>query len=105
MVIEGRLLPESSTEPVREFTLVLPSATLRRLSSPKAAAEACENDLSVLAVPWAKDQAAVSAMSSNCLWWQVSMAWRSARDPCANSGSALTPRAERACLFISGMHA
>ena len=69
--LDAALLPEQGNERIH-FALSLPTATVQRWSSPQEAAELCRNNMSVLCLPHAKNEPTFDAISSPCLYWQVS---------------------------------
>ncbi|CAL8472109.1 g11651 [Coccomyxa elongata] len=75
--LQAALLPAVATMPRRDFILNLPAASLCKFwASPAEAATCVTKDLTVLGLPWSKSEPAIDAMSSPCLYWQVTKAGR-----------------------------
>lgn len=69
--LEGALRPQLHTEGRTSFVINLPPAKVEFWSTPVEAAQKSRTDLSVLCMPHAKNEAAIDAISSPALYWQV----------------------------------
>ena len=73
-MLEGALLPKDATGKRTRLKLWVPTAKeVKHYYSPDEAASFCQNDMTILCLPHAKNEPAIDALSSDCLFWQASL--------------------------------